>query len=172
MHRFHLSRTSRRSPRPPNLLAPPPENETGEKPNGGQQATFSNVIEMLQGAYHKLQGAYHKLQDQNIKTPAAVKIKGDVCSEIIDAIELIKTMREEFGDNATTSLPAIKAEIKKLFDEKARTYAQVMTTPTSKPAPDPKALKVREQKTATRQERVKCEVTLTSTTEQTKKSLI
>ena len=143
-----------------------PDGEDGETYNDGPPTTFTSLMDVLQGAVNKL-------RSQNIKTPAAVQIKTEVCKEINNAICIVETLRDAFGDNATTGLSAIKEEIKRLFDQKAKTsYAQVITAPTSKPALDPKALKVREQKTATRQERAKYEVTLTATTKETKEKLI
>jgi hypothetical protein len=94
---------------------------------------------------------------------------------------LVETLRDALGDSVTTSFSTYRDEIKQQIKEdikelatsllKEKTYAQAISAPGPKPGLDPKALKVREQKTATRQERTKFEVTLTVTTEETKKSL-
>jgi hypothetical protein len=144
----------------------PPDGANGEKQAGGDAATFSNVINFLFDVEQKL-------RTQNIKTAAAVKIRDEVSKEIIHAIELLETMRDGFADNAITTLPAIKEELRKLNEEKAKTYAQATATvtPTSKSPPDPRKIKVRERN-KTRQERAKCEVALLATTESTKERLL
>ena len=119
----------------------------------------------------------------NIKTPTAVKIKDDVKVELHKAMAMIENLRDAFLDNATRSLIALKEQMKELnasmkeVKEATKVKAtgpwatQHTITATLKPAPDRKVLKVREQKTATRQEHIKCEVTLRSKTEDTKKKL-
>jgi hypothetical protein len=83
-------------------------------------------------------------------------------------------MRHGFADNAITTLPAIKEELRKLNEEKVKTYAQATATvtPTSKSPSNPRKIKVREQRNKTRQERAKCEVALLATTESTKERLL
>jgi hypothetical protein len=145
--------------------APPPANENGEKHDNGPPATFTSLLDVLQGAYSKL-------NSQNIKTPAAIQIKTDVSNEISRAMTLVETLRAAFGDSATINFSTLRNEIKELATSlKAKTYAQAMSVPGPKPSLDPKVLKVREQKTATRQERAKHEVTLTATTPATKAKL-
>jgi len=94
---------------------------------------------------------------------------------------LVETLRDALGDSATTSFSTFKDEIKQQIKEdikelvtslKEKSYAQAISAPSPKTGLDPKAFKVREQKTATRQERAKYEVTLTATTKETKEKLI
>jgi Zinc knuckle len=140
--------------------------ENGERRSSGLPATFTNVIKILSDAYEELYA-------QNIKTPAAIQIKTKVCKEINKAIDLIETLRNTAGDNALTSLSELKNDLRELKEAaKAKTYAQASTVPASRPAPDPKATKVYEQRNKTRQERAKCEVTLLATTEPTKEKLL
>src|SRR5579862_6104522 len=143
-----------------------PDGEDGEKHDDGPPATFTNLMDVLQGAMNKL-------NKQNIKTPAAVQIKTEVCKEINNAMGLVETLRDAFGDSAMTSFSTFRDEIKQQIKEdikelvtslKEKSYAQAISAPSPKPGLDPKALKVREQKTATRQERAKYEVKLTATT--------
>jgi hypothetical protein len=148
--------------------------ENGENGNGANLAAFSKAISMLIDAQEKL-------NSQNIKTPAAVKVKMEVIGDIANTVEIIRMLRNTFCHDAIAGLNTIKEQMKELNASmkeikeatKAKTIGSPWITipPTSKPFPDPKALKIREQKTATRQERAKFEVTLTATTEETKKSL-
>jgi hypothetical protein len=147
-----------------------PEGEDGEKHDDGPPATFTNLMDVLQGAMNKL-------NKQNIKTPAAVQIKTEVCKEISNAMGLVEKLRDAFGDSAMTSFSTFRDEIKEDIKElvtslKEKSYAQAISAPGPKPGLDPKTLKVREQKTATRQERAKYEITLTATTKETKEKLI
>jgi len=150
------------------------DGEDGEKYDDGPPATFTNLMDMLQGAMNKL-------NKQNIKTPATIQIKTEVCKEINNAMGLVVALRNALGDIATMSFSTFKDEIKQQIKEdikelvtslKEKSYAQAISAPGPKPGLDPKALKVREQKTATRQERAKYEVTLTATTKETKEKLI
>jgi hypothetical protein len=153
------------------------DGENGENGGAADLATFSKAISMLCDAQEKL-------ISQNIKTPAAVKVKTDVISDIASIIEIIRMLRNMFCHEAVAGLGTIMEQMKELnasmkeVKEATKTkttgspWATTAPTPTSKPAIDPKALKVREQKTATRQERAKYEVTLTATTEETKKKII
>jgi hypothetical protein len=61
----------------------PPDGANGEKQAGGDAATFSNVIDFLFEVDKEF-------RTQNIKTPAAVKIRDEVRNEIIHAIELLE----------------------------------------------------------------------------------
>jgi hypothetical protein len=67
----------------------------------------------------------------------------------------------------------MKEEINTSVKEATKpTYAQATIAPTSKPAPDPRILQVREQRNKSRQERAKCEVTLSDTTDDAKQKLL
>lgn len=156
----------------------PPDSEHGENQDVEEHVTFSKAIKMVTQMLGKLAG-------QNVKTPAAVKIRNEVLEEMGEVIKAIQMLRETFGNHSAASLKVslnevkeeIKAEIKALSDSmketmKEKTYAQAISAPGPKPGLDLKALKVREQKTATRQERAKYEVTLTATTKETKDKLI
>jgi hypothetical protein len=145
--------------------------ELGENNDGQHDATFSKAIKMLDDAYAKL-------HTQNVKTPAAVKIKTEVCKEISEVTEVILALRNIFADNATTSLTAITEQLKELQTSlkestKVKTYAEA-TVPTSTSVnASPKAQKVREQRALLRQERAKYEVALTTATapDKTRKDL-
>ena len=132
-----------------------PDDENGEaSPNG--PPSISKVINMLSGAYNKLNG-------QIIKAAAAVNIKTEVCDEVREAINLLRGLRNTLCDEATTTLIAMRNEMKELKTSmkevkeatKAKTtYAQAATA-TPKPA----------------LERRRRDVTLIATSDDTKKNL-
>ena len=150
-----------------------PDGENGE--NGGKDkakrnATFSGLIELLHNTSMKIHG-------QNIKTPAAVKVKTEVYCDLIEAVECAKELRNALSDNAPTSFNAITEQLKELNaslkeSTKVKTYAQA-TAPTPTTTHVAKTQKVREQRALLRQERAKYEVTLTtaSAPDKTRKSL-
>ena len=153
--------------------------ESSDGENGDSSAVslaaFSKAISMLCDAQEKL-------NSQNTKTPAAVKVKTDVIGDIASIIEIIRMLRNTFCHETVAGLSTIMEQMKELnasmkevkeaTKTKTTSSPWATTAPTSKPALDLKALKVREQKTATRQERAKYEVTLTATTKETKQKLI
>ena len=120
-----------------------PDGEDGEKHDDGPPATFNNLMDVLQNAINKL-------KKQNIKTPAAVQIKTEVCKEISKAMYLAETLRDAFGDNAMTGFSTLRDGIKQQIKEdikelvtslKEKSYAQAISAPGPKPGLDPKALK-------------------------------
>lgn len=102
-------------------------------------------------------------------------------STLLDIIEVIRDLRNIYWHETiaglkviTEEIKEIKAsveEVKKATKEKSSTYAAITALTSEKPALDPKVLKVREQKTASRKERAKYEVTLAATTDESKKKL-
>jgi hypothetical protein len=137
-----------------------PVGENGENGDAEDPVTFTNAIKMLSQMCVKL-------GEQNVKTPAAVKIRNEVCQELADFIEVIQGLRRiSRNDFAAILKPTlyeviedikdeikaeIKVEIKALDDTmketmKEKTYAQATT---SKPSPSPKAPNVHEQRTTT-----------------------
>jgi hypothetical protein len=165
-------------------MAPNSEkDENGEKHEVGVPTTFDEAIE-------RIVQMHIKLRMQNVKTPATVKIKDEVCQDMCDVLKVIELLKDTFSNYSTTDLKTslnevreeikaeIRAEIKALGDamketmKSEKTYAQATTAPTgSKPPLSPKLPKTKEQRTTTRQEQAKCEITLRATTEDTKKML-
>jgi hypothetical protein len=133
----------------------PPDGENGEpSPNG--PPSISKVINILSGAYNKLNG-------QIVKAAAAVNTKTEVCDEVREAIKLLQGLRNTLYDEATTTLIAMRDEMKELktsmkelkeATKEKTTYAQA-ATPTPKPA----------------LERGRCDVTLIGTSDYTKKNI-
>jgi hypothetical protein len=150
----------------------PPDGENDENGGGYNLATFSKAISVLCDASDKL-------NNQNIKTPAAIKVKTEVLKDLNEGIELVRMLRNIFSANAIAGLDTIRAqmtELKASMEEvkkatKAKPTPWATAASISKPDPDPKTALIRGQKTANRQERAKHEVTLTATTEQTKKKI-
>jgi Zinc knuckle len=134
---------------------------------------------------------HKKLCTQNVKTPAAVKVRDEVCQDMCDVLQVINILKDTFGNYPTASFETslnevreeikaeIRAEIKALGDEmketmkSEKTYAQAtVAAPTSKPGSlGPRPSKVHEQRTTTRQEQAKLEVTLQATTDDAKEKL-
>jgi hypothetical protein len=133
----------------------PPDGENGEASLNGHPS-ISKVINILSRAYNKLNG-------QIVKAAAAVNTKTEVCDEVREAINLLRGLRNTLCDEATTTLIAMRDEMKELKTSmkevkeatKAKTtYAQTATA-TWKPA----------------LERGRRDVTLIATSDHTKKNL-
>src|SRR5271169_3594837 len=133
----------------------PPDGENGEaSPNG--PPSISQVINILSGAYNKL-------NRQIVKAAAAVNTKTEVCDEVRKAIKLLRVLRNMVCDEATTTLIAMRDEMKELktsmkevkeATKEKTTYAQAATA-TPKPA----------------LERGRCDVTLIGTSDHMKRNL-
>jgi hypothetical protein len=163
------------------------DGENGENTNPKQDATFTGTFDLIRNAHNKL-------RTQNIKTPAAVKIRDEVCAELIYAMDAIEELRTVFGDNATAALKAlteqiklntsclpaieqeireIKADTKEIKDSKnsppAKTWAQQVATK------HPPSTRTKETADAKRRERLRkhepYEVTLIAPDEKTKKTI-
>src|SRR5271154_7039322 len=106
----------------------PPDGENGEASLNGPPS-ISKVINILIEAYNKLNG-------QIVKAAAAVNTKTEVCGEVREAIKLLRGLRNTLCDEATTTLIAMRDEMKELKKSmkevkeatKAKTtYAQAAT---------------------------------------------
>jgi gas vesicle protein len=83
-----------------------------------EPVTFSKTIKTVIQLFTKLSG-------QNVKTPAAVKMRDEVCEKMDEVIQAIKSLRAIHGDDPSTSIKAtidevseyIKAEIKAEINE-------------------------------------------------------
>jgi hypothetical protein len=147
------------------------DGENGENENGGNELIkFRGVIDILCNARDKL-------STQNVKTPAATKIKTEVLDEMSDAIEEIRMLRNIYTNSAIAGLDHVvkgmnelKASVEEIKAAKtASPWTTVVGSKTSATTSDTAlANKAREQK---RREQAKCEVTLVATTNEAKKKL-
>jgi hypothetical protein len=135
--------------------------ENGEaRPNG--HPSISEVI-------NKLGAAYSKLKEQTVKAAAAVNTKTEVCNEIREAVNLFRQLRNTLSDEATTTLIAMRAEMKELQTsmKEVKETTKAAKTTYAHAAANPAMMTTLN----TRHERARHDVTLQATDDKTKDSL-
>jgi hypothetical protein len=138
---------------------------------------FRVVIEKLGNAYSMIKG-------QNVKTPAAVKVRDEVRDELDAILIHMQHLKNIFCDTAPTSLKAIAQQLEELKTATkeltattkeattTKSYSQV-TAATPVPPKAQKQMQTRQQRAKIIQERAKYEVSFTaaSAPESTRSSL-